>query len=38
MILEDSRGREFGSDPDAYEFMPPDLMEFDNGTGITTCA
>src|SRR5215204_4469959 len=28
MILKDSKGREFGTDPDAYEFMPTDLDIF----------
>ena len=28
MILKDSKGREFGTDPDAYEFMPVDLDIF----------
>ena len=28
MILKDSQGREFGTDPDAYEFMPTDLDIF----------
>ncbi len=28
MTLKDSRGREFGSDPDAYEFVPLDLDIF----------
>ena len=28
MILEDSQGREFGSDIDAYEFVPTDLDLF----------
>ena len=28
MILKDSQGREFGSDPDAWEFVPTDLMIF----------
>jgi hypothetical protein len=28
MILKDSQGREFGTDPDAYEFMPVDLDIF----------
>ena len=28
MILKDSQGREFGTDLDAYEFMPPDLDIF----------
>jgi hypothetical protein len=28
MILKDSKGREFGTDPDAYEFMPTDLYIF----------
>lgn len=28
MVLKDSKGREFGTDPDAYEFMPTDLDIF----------
>ena len=28
MVLKDSSGREFGTDPDAYEFMPVDLDIF----------
>jgi hypothetical protein len=28
MVLKDSTGREFGTDPDAYEFMPVDLDIF----------
>src|ERR671916_1026993 len=28
MILKDSQGREFGSDTDAWEFVPTDLMVF----------
>jgi hypothetical protein len=28
MLLKDSRGREFGTDPDAYEFVPVDLDIF----------
>ncbi len=28
MVLKDSKGREFGTDPDAYEFMPVDLDIF----------
>jgi Domain of unknown function (DUF4352) len=28
MLLKDSQGREFGTDPDAYEFMPTDLDIF----------
>lgn len=28
MVLKDSAGREFGTDPDAYEFMPTDLDIF----------
>ena len=28
MVLKDSQGREFGTDPDAYEFMPTDLDIF----------
>jgi hypothetical protein len=28
MILKDSQGREFGSDPDAWEFVPTNLMIF----------
>ena len=28
MVLKDSKGREFGTDPDAYEFMPSDLDIF----------
>ena len=28
MILKDSQGREFGSDPDAWEFVPANLMIF----------
>jgi Domain of unknown function (DUF4352) len=28
MILKDSSGRKFGTDPDAYEFMPTDLNIF----------
>ena len=28
MILKDSQGREFGSDPDAWEFVPPGQMIF----------
>ena len=38
MTLKDSRGREFGSDPDAYEFVPIDLdMFFDPvNPGVST--
>jgi hypothetical protein len=28
MVLKDSQGREFGSDPDAWEFVPTNLMIF----------
>ena len=28
MVLKDHGGREFGTDPDAYEFMPTDLDIF----------
>jgi len=28
MVLKDSKGREFGTDPDAYEFMPTNLDIF----------
>ena len=28
MILKDAKGREFGTDPDAYEYMPTDLDIF----------
>jgi len=28
MVLKDHEGREFGTDPDAYDFMPTDLDIF----------
>jgi len=28
MVLKDSKGREFGTDPDAFEFVPTDLNIF----------